>query len=130
MKRGEERQLHIRNIRDAALSVIAKVGQPVIVQNITGRPFVASMEGFFISHITPFQRMPGPSDQVKYAAVKHGITLGPSPPYLLDIWLVPGGKVLSVAWGPNEEFENISFKRGEWETRFLSLAKNISDQIE
>jgi len=130
MKRGEERKLHIRRIRDAAMSVITKLGEPVVVQNISGRPVEASIEGFSIFHLTPFQKTPGPSDHAKYAAAKHGITWRPPPPYLLDISLVPGRKVFSVAWGPNEEFETICFKRGEWESSFLSLAKNISDQIE
>ena len=97
MKRGEERQLHIRSIRDATISVVVKLGEPVVVQNITGRPLQASIEGFSIFHLTPFQKTPEPSDRVKYAAAKHGITWRPPPPYLLDIRLVPGRKVFSVA---------------------------------
>jgi len=64
MKRGEERKLHIRRIRDAAMSVITKLGEPVVVQNISGRPVEASIEGFSIFHLTPFQKTPGPSDRV------------------------------------------------------------------
>lgn len=94
MKRGEERQLDIRSIRDAAMSVIVKLGAPVFVQNITGRPVEASIEGFSISYLTPFQKTQELSDHHKYAAAKHGITWRPPPPYLLDIWLDPGPKVI------------------------------------
>jgi hypothetical protein len=129
MNRGEEQQLHIRGIRDAALSVVVKLGKPIVVEKMVGRPLEASIEGFSIFHITPFQKTPEPSQHVKYAAAKHGITWRPPPPYLVDIRLVPGRKVFSVAWGPNEEFETICFKRGRWESNFLSLTKSISEQI-
>jgi hypothetical protein len=127
MKRGEERRLRIRAIRDIAIAAVRKVGRPVVIKNVGGRGFEAHLDGFSIGYLTPFQKLPEPSEYSKYVAAKHGIVWRAQPPYLLDIWL--GRKVFSVTWSRNEEIETICFKRGEWEAKFISLAESVTEPL-
>lgn len=47
-----------------------------------------------------------------------------SPAYGLNVWLRSGGKVLLLHWreGAEDEFEITTFKRGDWEEKFLKLS--------
>jgi hypothetical protein len=75
---------------------------------------------FSLLHRTPFQPVP-----VSNKLVKEGFSerfqRELQKQYGLDIWARGQGKVASFAWNRRGPLEIVSFKRGAWESDFLTL---------
>ena len=90
----EEKLKWVKEIIDISLQLIEKKGKFVDVKNVNTRPKGVTYKSLDIQHSTPFNKLPGESDQ-----------------YILDIWQKNKGKVFSARWEP---FTIINFKRGKW----------------
>ena len=67
---------------------------------------------------TPFERGPRTASNYQQAQILQN--LKPPMPYMMDVWLVGAGKVLSIEWD-GEDMNLISMKRGAWEAEQFGL---------
>lgn len=84
----------VKKIIVISLKLIEEKGEFVEIKNINTRPKGVTYKSLDIQYATPFNKLPGESDQ-----------------YILDIWQKNTGKVFSVRWEP---LIITSFKRGKW----------------
>jgi hypothetical protein len=90
----EEKLNWVKEIINISLQLIEKKGKFVDVKNIKTRPKGVIYKSLDIQYSTPFNKLPGKSDQ-----------------YILDIWQKNKGKVFSVRWEP---LTIVNFKRDKW----------------
>ena len=90
----EEKLEWVKEIINISSQLIEKKGKFVEVKNIDTRPKGVIHKSLDIKYSTPFNKLPGASDQ-----------------YIIDIWQKNKGKVFSVRWEP---ISITTFKRGEW----------------
>ena len=104
-------------LRDAALNKLRSEGS---LEDTKSGPYLRwAGKDLEIGVWYPFQRLPPVSQTVKYFAVKPG--KGPvNLNYGLDIW-DKRGKVLNIEWSDTGEVLIVSFRRGDWEQKLLSL---------
>ena len=104
-------------LRDAALSKLRSEGS---FEDINIGPYLTwAGKDLEMGLRTPFQRLPPVPEAIKYFAAKTGkgsINLS----YGLDIW-DKKGKVLNIEWNDTGEVQLVSFRRGHWEHKVLSL---------
>jgi len=119
-RRSLERRKRIRAIRRQALKVIAVRGRRQHVKNSPGEDRAAKLRSFEVSLTSP---VPGlePTKQEMEVYAERG-TLPAMYAYHLNIW-TPKGKVMFLTWvePSGEDFEVVSFRRGDWEEAFLAL---------
>jgi hypothetical protein len=104
------------SIRDAALKKVKKEGQ--FEDTNVGPLLVWKGAELEISHHTPFQKFPPPSEEFFRNCYAAGVDPEINLPYGLDIWDTKG-KVLNIEWDHNNHVELVSFKRGDWEEKLL-----------
>ena len=104
------------SIRDAALEKVKKEGQ--FEDTNVGLLLIWKGDELEISHHTPFQKVPPPSEDVLRQCYAADVDPTNNLPYGLDVWDTKG-KVLNIEWHNNNHVELVSFKRGEWEEQVL-----------
>ena len=72
-----------------------------------------------ISFRTPFQRLPGLDDRIKYWAAVLGKDVS-NLPYGLDIWAPR--KVLNIEWDDHGRVEVVSYRAGDWEAKLRAAS--------
>ena len=80
----------------------------------------ASIEHFLISLMTPFQRCPEASEEMKAWVEEHGQSDKLRGDYSVSIW-TSHKKVLNLHWQAGQPVEVLSFRRGDWESELLDL---------
>jgi len=93
----------VRKITQVVLEKLSKEGELVTIERMKQKPMGAKFGNISVLYSTPFLRLPGCENE-----------------YILDIWEMTAGKVMSVRW--EKDIENMiitSYKRGEWIKEFL-----------
>jgi len=127
-KRGE-RQKQAEVLRDAAITLLRQYGLWAPIANLEGAFLQYNGHEFSMIHVSPFQRIPEPSDEMKYKAAQVGAEWQREP-YMLDVWskLEPR-KVFSIRWDFSDALEIIAFRRGSWEQRLLQTVVEVDGRI-
>jgi hypothetical protein len=103
-------------LRDAALVMLQQHG--IWEKTNIGKGLSVALVGAIsVAYRTPFQRLPEPSDYLKYCAAQLGVHAPKNLPYGLDIWAPK--KVLNIEWDDKGNVELVSFRRGDWENTLL-----------
>ncbi len=104
-------------LRDVALNKLRSEGS---FEDTNIGPYLTwAGKGLEMGLRTPFQRLPPVPEAIKYFAAKTGdgsVNLS----YGLDIW-DKTRKVLNIEWNDPGEVLLVSFRRGDWEQKILSL---------
>ena len=106
-----------RKIRDHILPVVQRMGSASEISGIKSLSW--EMKPWLVMHRTPFGPTPTP-ETYRGAIARQKMT---DRRYALDIW--HGRKVLNIEWDSLDNFEIVSFKRGQWEDELIALALNL-----
>jgi len=126
MQTAGKRVDRARALRDVALAIVKRDGQPQEFSGGVARMLVASRDGLKISYRTPFQKwssdssQPAPSYGHAQARQRHPGSLA----YGLDIWAPR--EVLNVEWNDTGEFQLVSYAPGAWEETLLGEAQQAA----
>jgi hypothetical protein len=113
-------------MRDLARSVLRARGGDWLRTNVG--PILSLDAGSLrLVYRTPFQKLPLPSQELKYWAAADGAKIE-NLPYGLDIWVTGQGKVLNIEWSDAGAIELISFRPGDWEMELERLGTGSPDQ--
>jgi hypothetical protein len=115
----------VNDLRDAALKLIKAFGQWEAVTVTTGESYFQTTNvGLLrLSYRTPFQKLPGATERLRYLAAVHKLEIPENLSYGLDVW--SGKKVLNIEWNESET-RIVSFRRGQWESELLAAADKIA----
>ena len=117
MNQRKVNRLHAAiRIRDAALEKVEKEGE--FEDTNIGPLLVWRGDELEISHHTPFQKFPPPSEDVLRQCYAADVDPTNNLPYGLDIWDTKG-KVLNIEWDDKNHVDLLCFKRGKWEQKVL-----------
>jgi hypothetical protein len=119
-KNRVKRSIRVEELRDAALAILKVQGEIVVSETGPEPGICTDIEGFSIRHGTPFQEKPPVPEKVRQFVDSKGEELHEYQ-YSLDIW--HDSKVLNIEWNPDQAPKMRSFKRGDWEEKFLDLAE-------
>jgi hypothetical protein len=120
-----EKLARARELRDAAVALAQHFGVWETASNI--KFLSARVATLRISYRTPFQRTPGPGDQLKLLGAVHGLGVPKNMDYGLDVWAQK--KVMNVEWNSAGDFVLVSFHPGEWETELMVAARSLAHGI-
>ncbi len=114
-----DRRQRVAALREVALRLLDREGTWEPVRNADMNFLIAKSGEFQVLHRTPFQKLPEAPERVRYYAAVLGTDYR-NLPYGLDIY--QGAKVLNIEWCDRDEIRIVSFRRGDWEDKFLKLA--------
>jgi hypothetical protein len=118
MKMGRDRHTRVRELRDAAVALAQQFGAWEACGQY--KALTARVGSLTIAYRTPFQRMPGPSDEIKYFASLASLPGPLSLPYGIDAWAPK--KVLNIEWNESGDEHVSGFRSGPWEADLLGQA--------
>ena len=117
---SEEKLTRALALRDAALAIVKRLGAWEPAGDI--QLLSASVGSLRIAYRTPFQRMPGAGEHLKYRAAQLGLSAPKSLPYALDVWAPK--KVLNIEWDDAGNVALVSLRPGAWEAELKSLEQS------